>query len=127
MDTLMYPRLQTLLKRSKHNNKPIFIVSEDHFELPQRAKRAKANIFHMFQRSNIRDFRILFLDKSRKDRVTDVLRILDSCSWIELFRPITIAMDWNKFGGRYLLDVITIFVPDTNWFIWANHQPHSSF
>ena len=52
-------RVQALFRRSRHNNISIFIISQDHYELPKRTIRANSNIFHLFRPNNFKDFQNL--------------------------------------------------------------------
>ena len=46
------PRVQAMLKRCRHNNLSIFIISQDYYELPKRTMRANGNIYHIFKPNN---------------------------------------------------------------------------
>ena len=54
------PRVQALLKRSRHNILSIFIFSQDYYELPKRTIRANGNIYHIFKPDNYRDVQNLY-------------------------------------------------------------------
>ena len=47
------PRVQAMFKRSRHNKKSIFIISQDYFELPKETIRANGNIYHVIKLNNI--------------------------------------------------------------------------
>ena len=44
-----------MIKRGRHNNLSLFIISQDYYELPKRTIRANGNIYHIFKPNNIRD------------------------------------------------------------------------
>ena len=48
------PRVQAMLKRSRHNNLSMFIISQDYYELPKRTIRTYGNIYHIFKPNNFR-------------------------------------------------------------------------
>ena len=47
------PCVQAMIKRSRHNNLSIFIISQDYCELPKRTIRAKGNIYRIFKPDNL--------------------------------------------------------------------------
>ena len=48
-------RVQAMFKRSRHNNKSLFIISQDYYELPKKTIRANGIIYHIFKPNNFRD------------------------------------------------------------------------
>ena len=48
-------RVQAMFKRSRHNNKSSFIISQDYYELSKRTIRCNGNIYHIFKPNNFRD------------------------------------------------------------------------
>ena len=75
------PRVQSMFKRSRHNNLSIFIVSQDYYEVPKRTKRANGNIYHIFKRNSFRDVQILYQDKA--SMTLNEFKYLTSTCWIE--------------------------------------------
>ena len=61
------PRVQSMFKRSRHNNLYIFISSQDYYELPKRTIQANGNIYHIFKANNFRDAQNLYQDKASID------------------------------------------------------------
>ena len=58
---------QAMLKRGRHNNLYIFIISQDYYELPKMKIGAKGNIYHIFKPNNFRDVQSLYQDKASMD------------------------------------------------------------
>ena len=54
---------QAMFKRGRHNNFSIFIISQDHYELPKRTIRANGNVYHIFKPNNLRDVQNFFKTK----------------------------------------------------------------
>ena len=61
------PRVQAMLKRSRHNSLLIFIISQDYYELPKKTIRANGNIYHIFKPNNFLDVRNIYQDKTSMD------------------------------------------------------------
>ena len=61
------PRVQAVFKRSRHKKLPIFIISQDYYELPKKTIRANENISHIFKPNNFRDVLNIYQDKSSMD------------------------------------------------------------
>ena len=59
-----------MFKRSKHNNLYIFIVSQDHYQLPKRAIPHNSTIFYNFKLHKYRDVQNLYQDKIFNDFIT---------------------------------------------------------
>ena len=57
-------RVQATLKRSRHNNLSIFIISQDYYELSKKTIRCNGSIFHIFKPNNFRDVINLYQDKA---------------------------------------------------------------
>ena len=53
------PRLQAMFERCRQNTSPIFMIKQDHYELPKRTFRANGNTHHIFEPNNFRDFQSL--------------------------------------------------------------------
>ena len=49
------PRVQAMIKRSRHNKISIFFISHNYHELPKRTMRANGNIYHIFKPNIFRD------------------------------------------------------------------------
>ena len=70
------PRVQAMLKRSRHNNSSIFIFSQDYYELGKKRIRCKGNIYHIFKPNNFRDVQNLYQDKASMDMTLDEFKLL---------------------------------------------------
>ena len=77
------PRVQALFKRSRHNILSIFIISQDHSELPKKTITAKEIIYHMFKLNNFRDVLNIYQDKNSMDMILNEIKLLTSTSWNE--------------------------------------------
>ena len=64
-------RVQTIFKRSRHNNLSLFIISQDYYELPKKMIRANGNIHHIFKPNNFLDVRNIYKDKASMDMTLD--------------------------------------------------------
>ena len=111
-----YPRVQTMFKRSRHNNLSIFIINQDYYELPKRTMRANGKICRIFKPNSLLDVRSLYEDKASLDMTLDEFKYLTSTCWIEKYLPLTIDMTKDKFTGRSRLGLYRIFVPDRSPF-----------
>ena len=107
------PRVQAMLKRSRHNNLSIFIISQDYYELPKRTIRAKGNIYHIFKPNNFIDVQNLYQDKASMDMTSNEFKNLTSFCWNEQYQPFTLDMTKNKYTGQYRLGLKSIIVPDS--------------
>ena len=110
------PRVQAMLKRSRHNNLSIFIISQDDNELPKRTIRAYENIYHIFKPNNFRDVQNLYQDKASMDMTLDEFKYITSTCWNEQYQPLTVDMTKDKYTNRYRLGLNTIFVPKADLF-----------
>ena len=110
------PRVQAMLKRSRHNNLSIFIISQDYYELSKKTIRCNGNIFHLFKPNNFRDVLNLYQDKSCMDMTLNEFKLLTSICWNKSYQPLTIDMTKYKYTGRYRLGLNSIFVPNTSPF-----------
>ena len=95
------PRVQAMIKRSRHNNLSIFIKSQDYCELSTKTIRCNGNIFHIFKPNNFRDVLNLYQDKSSMDMTLKEFKLLTSTCWNEKYQPLTIYMTKDKYTGRY--------------------------
>ena len=109
-------RVQAMIKRSRHNNLSIFIISQDYYELSKKTIRCNSNIFHIFKPNNFRDVLNLYQDKSSMDKTLNEFKLLTSTCWNEKYQPLTIDMTKDKYTGRYRLGLNSIFVPDSSPF-----------
>ena len=75
------PRVQAMLKRSRHNQLSIFIISHDYYELPKKTIRANGNIYDIFQPNNFLDVRNIYQDKASMDMTLDDFKYLTSTCW----------------------------------------------
>ena len=110
------PRVQAMLKRSRHINLSIFIISQDYYELPKRTIRANGNIYHIFKPNNFLDVRNIYQDKASMDMTLEEHKYLTSTCWKNNYQPPTIDMSKDKYTGRYRLGLNSIFVPDSSVF-----------
>ena len=62
-----YTRMQTLFKRSRHNNLSFFIIDQDYYELSKRTIRANGTIYHIFKPNTYRVVQNLGQDKASMD------------------------------------------------------------
>ena len=76
-------RVQTMFKRSRHNNLSIFLTSQDYYELPKKTIRANGNIYHIFKPNNFRDVQNLHQDKTSMDMTIPEFKLLTSICWNE--------------------------------------------
>ena len=109
-------KIQAMFKRGRHNNLSIFIISQDHYELPKRTIRANGNVYHLFKPNNLGYVQKLYQDKASMDITLNEFKYLTSTCWNEKYQPLTIDMTKDKSTGRYQLGLNSIFVPDTTPF-----------
>ena len=109
------PRVQSMFKRSRHNNLSIFKISQHYYELPKRTIRANGNIYHKFKPNNFTDIQNLYQDKASMDTNLNEFKYLTSTCWNEKYQPPTIDTK-DKYQGRYRLGLNSIFVPDSSPF-----------
>ena len=110
------PRVQAMFKRSRHNKLPIFIISQDYYELSKKPIRCNGNIFHIFKPNNFRDVLNLYQDKSSMVMNLNEFKLLTSNCWNEKYQPLTIDMTKDKYTCRYRLGLKSIFVPNSSPF-----------
>ena len=111
------PRVQAMLKRSRHNNLSMFILSEDYYELPKRTIRGNGNIYQIFKPNNFRDVQNIYQDKASMDMTPNDFKNLTSICWNEKYKPLTIDMTRDKKTRRYRLGLNSIFELDSNPFL----------
>ena len=75
------PRVQAMLKRSRHENISIFVISQDYYELSKRTIRCNGNIYHIFKPNNYRDVQNLFHYKASMDMTLNEFKYLTSTCW----------------------------------------------
>ena len=95
------PRVQAMLKRSRHNNLSIFIINQDYYEFSERTISANGNIYHIFKPNNFRDVLNIYQDKSSTDLTLNEFKLITPTCWSEKYQPLTIDMTKDKFTGRY--------------------------
>ena len=105
-----------MFKRSRHNNLSIFIISQDYYELSKKTIRCIGNIFHIFKPNNFRVVINLYQDKSSMDMTLKEVKFLTSTCWNKKYQPLTIDMTKDKYTGRYMLGLNSIFVPNSSPF-----------
>ena len=110
------PRVHAMVKRSRHNNLSIFIISQDYYELPKRTIRANGNIYHIFKPNNFRDVQNLYQDKASMDMTLNEFKNFTNICWNEKYQPLTVDMTKDNFCGRYRLGLNSIFVPNSSPF-----------
>ena len=110
------PRVQTMFKRSRHNNLSIFLIRQDYYELSKMTIRCNGNIYHIFKPNNFRDVINLYQDKYSMEMTLNEFKYLTSTCWNEKYHPLTIDMTKDKFCGRYRLGLNSIFVPNSSPF-----------
>ena len=110
------PRVQAMLKRSRHNILSIFIISQDYHELPKKTIRANENIYHIIKPNNFVDVRNIYQDKASMDMTLDEFKYLTSTCWNQNYQPLTIDMTKDKYQGRYRLGLNSTFVPNSSPF-----------
>ena len=110
------PRVQEMLKRSRHNNLSISIISQDYYDLPMKTIRVSGNIYHFLKSNNFRDLQNLYQDKASMDMTLNEIKYLTSTCWDKQYQPLTNDMTKDKFTVRYRLGLKSIFVPASNPF-----------
>ena len=110
------PRVQAMFKRSRHNNLPIFIISQDYYDLSKKTIRFNGNIFHIIKPNKFGDVLNLYQDKISMDMTLNEFKLLTSTCWNKNYQPLTISMTKDKYTGRYRLGLISIFVRDSSPF-----------
>ena len=103
--------VQTMFKRSRHNNLSIFIISQDYYYLPKRTIRANGKIYHIFKPNRFLDVCNIYLDKGSMDMTLNEYKLLSFTCWNEKYQPLTIDMTKDKYTGRYRLGLNSKFVP----------------
>ena len=76
------PREQAMFKRSRHK---IFIISQDYYEVPKRAIRAKGNIYNIISPNSYRDVQNLYQDKSSLDMTPKEIKLSTNTCWDKKF------------------------------------------
>ena len=62
-----HPRVQAMLKRSRHNILSVFIINQDYYELPKRTIKANGIVYHIFKPNIFRDVQNFYQDKAVMD------------------------------------------------------------
>ena len=109
-------RVQAMFKRSTNNSLSKFIISQEHYELPQRTIRANGKIYHIFKPNIYRDVQNLYRDKTSMDMTLNEFKYLTSTSWDEKYLPLTIDSTQDKSERIYRLSLNSIFVLDSSTF-----------
>ena len=97
------PRVQAMFERSRPNQLPVFLFSQDYYELPKKTIRVNGNIYHIFKPNNFRDVLNLYQDKSSIDMTLNEVNFLTSTSWNEKYQPLVIDMTKEKDIGKHSL------------------------
>ena len=95
------PRVQAMFKRSRQKNLSIFIISQDHYELPNELSAPTA--ISIFKPNNFRDVLCIYEDKSSMDKTLNAFELLTSTCWNEKYQPLTNDMTKDKHCDRYRL------------------------
>ena len=77
------PRVQSMFKRSRHNSLPIFIISQDYYELFKKTIRCSGNIYPIFKPNNFRDVQKIYQDEVSMDMTLKGFIYLTSTCWNE--------------------------------------------
>ena len=81
------PTVQAMIKRSRHNNLSIFIISQDYYEFSNRTNRANGNIYHIFKPNIFRDVPNLYQDKASMDISINEFKYQTYTCWNEKYQP----------------------------------------
>ena len=108
--------VQAMFKRSRHNIKSIFVISQDYYELSKRTIRCDGNIYHIFKPNIFGDLKNLYQDKASMEMDLSEFKYLTSTCWKEKYQPLTTDMCKEKYQSRYRLRLNSIFVPNSNPF-----------
>ena len=95
------PRVQAMLKRSRHSILSIFIISQEYYELPKKTKRANGKIYLIFKPINFRYVLNIYQDKSSMDMTLNEFKLLTPTCWDKRYQPLTIDMTKVKYTGRF--------------------------
>ena len=95
------PQKQAMVKRSKHKNLSIFIISQYYYELPKRTIRTTGKVYHIFKPNNFRDFQNLHQDKATMDLNFNKYKYLTSTCWDKKYQTFTIDTTKHKYIGSY--------------------------
>ena len=95
-------RVQATFKRSSYNHIPVFVISQDYYDLPKKTIRANGKIYHFFKPNIFRDVQNLYQDKASMYITLDEFILLTSTSWNEKHQPVTIDITKNKQIGRFV-------------------------
>ena len=105
------PKVQAMLKTSRHINLSLFIMGQDLYELPRRTFKTNGNINLIFKPNRFREFQNLYQEKASMDMTLDDFKNLTSFCWVKKYRPLTIDMTKDKKTCSYCLGLNGIFVP----------------
>ena len=107
-------RVQAMFKRSRHNNLPLFRISQDYNELRRRTIRTNRNIYHIIKPNQFRDVQNLYQDNASMDMALNEFKYLTSTCWDEKNQSLTIDTTEDKYTGRYRLRVKSFTIPDSS-------------
>ena len=88
--------IQAMMKRSRHNNLSIFLISQDYYELPKRTIRANGNIYHIFISNNFKDVQTLYQDNASMDMTLNEFKLLTTTCSNEKYQPLIIDKTKDK-------------------------------
>ena len=109
-------KIQSMIKRGRHINLSIFIISQYYYELPKRTIRAMGNIYYIFKPNNVKDVQNLYQDKASMDMTLNKFKLITSTRWNKKHQPLTFDMTKHKSTSRYQLGLNSLFVPDSSPF-----------
>ena len=90
------PRVQVMLKRSRHNKISNFIISQDKNELPKKTIRANGKLYHIFQLNIYREVQNLYRDQFSIDMTLQKLKNLLTVYWNKKYQTFAIDMAKDK-------------------------------
>ena len=110
------PQVQAIIERSRHNNLPVFVIIQYHYELPGRTITANGNSYHNFKPNIFRGFQNLYQDKAGMNMTRDEYKHLTSTCWDKKYQPLTIHLTRNENTGKYRLGLNILFFPTSSPF-----------
>ena len=120
------PRVQAMLKRSRHNNSSFFIINQDYCELPKRTIRANGNICHTFKPNIYRVVQIFYQGKASMDMTLNDYKHLTSTCWVKKYQPLTIDLTKETYVERNRLGLNSFFIPHSFPFQVKNMSIYSN-
>ena len=106
------PRVQAIIKRSRHNSFCDLIISQGYYETPKRTIPANGSFYLLLKAKNFRYFQNLFhaiIDTTLKDII-----ILVSTCWKKKHQPLAKDTTKEKNTRHHDLGFNSLFVSNTN-------------